>query len=408
MPLYLFLSHTGRRFAVDTDQIPSYDSHLDISRYDTDLIIRPDALKQWITNNVDVPVGRQILMTSQGKNVKQQHLIHQGEIFIYDKRFLLGDEDAAVQDDSQTNEPNLPEVPSELESETSLPAWQQLFRLRKQWASEAIDIVRDLSTETAQFVEACENIDRSTTVALDNLRNHVNSLKSSFQKTQAWGQDTLQEHVDILREWGPMAQTLKELPIREDMARLMTTGISAAGPTESGGTMYALLDPSSLEQANTTLESSSNDFRTQVDGLSDAVTSLDKDSSTAAEMIQIDWPNLDSENLLQEAETLATKVSGDYEDVMKVGSDNKAISRVSRVAAGHTNDLLPGLQEIVAESFQVRQGALEHRNNLSRICFRVLREVSKIQSTLAGLQTQISNLALSEEGQNSLEALDRV
>lgn len=347
-------------------------------------------------------------MTAQGKNVKQQHLVNQGEIFIYDKRFLLGDEDAAVQNDSNTDEPDLQEPPSELESETSLPAWQQLFRSRKQWASDAVDTVRDWSTETAQFVEACENIDRSTNVALDNLRNHVNSLRSSFEKTQAWGQDTLQEHVDILREWSYMAQTLKELPIREDMARLMTLGNSTDIPAEVGGTMYALLDPAILEQANTTLESSSSAFRTQINGLAEAVTSLDKDSSAVTEMIQIDWPNLDSENLLQEAETLASKVGGDYEDVMKVGSDNKAISRISRVAAGHTNDLLPGLQEIVAESFQVKQSALEHRNNLSRICFRVLREVSKIQSTLAALQNQLSNLALSEEGQNSLEALDRV
>lgn len=374
----------------------------------TKTIYRPDALKQWITSNVDVPTGRQILMTAQGKNVKQQHLVNQGEIFIYDKRFLLGEEDATAQDDSHLDEPTLREAPSELESEISLPAWQQLFKSRRQWASEAVDIVRDLSTETAQLSEACENIDRSTNVALDNLQNHVVSLKSSFQKTQTWGEETAQEHADILKEWESMAQTLKELPIREDVARLMAAGNTSDALAEPGGTMYALLDPNHLDQASTTLESSSKEFRTRIDALTEAVTNLDKDSSAVVEMIQIEWPNLDADSLLQEAETMTTKINGDYDDVLRFGPDNKAISRASRIAAGHTNDLLPSLQEIVAESIQVRQNAFEHRNQLSRICFRVLREISKIQSTLAGLQSRMSSLELNEEGRNSLEALDRV
>lgn len=347
-------------------------------------------------------------MTAQGKNVKQQHLLNNGEIFIYDKRFLLGDEDAAAQDDTLSDVPTLRDPPSDLETETSLSAWQQLFKSRKQWSSEAVDIVRDLSTETAQLFEACEIIDRSTIVALDNLQNHVASLKSSFEKTQAWANDTLQEHSNILQEWEGMAQLLKELPIREDMARLMANGNASEVSSQSGGTMFALLDPSVLAKANATLESSSNGFRSHVDALTGAVANLDKDASTAVDTTQIEWPNLDADSLLQEAETLATKIAADYDDVLRVGADNKAISKVSRVAAGHTNDLLPGLQEIVVESIQVRQNAFEHRNQLSRMCFRVLREVSKIQSTLAGLQTQMSNLALSEEGQSSLDILDRV
>lgn len=347
-------------------------------------------------------------MTAQGKNVKQQHLVNDGEIFIYDKRFLLSDGDFEAQDGDLAEPASLSEPPSELENETSLPAWQNLFKSRKQWASEALDAVRDSSTDTTQLCEACETIDRSTLVALDNLQNHIANLKSSFQKTQVWARDTLQEHANILQEWQGMAQVLKELPIREDMARLMSSANNGEVTPESGGTMFALLAPNLLEQANSALDSSSHDFRTQLESVTKTVSVLDKDASAATDMMQIEWPNLDADSLLQEADTLAAKIAGDHDDVMRVGSDNKAISKISRIAAGHTNDLLPGLQEIVAESIQIRRTAFDHRNQLSRVCFRVLRQVSKIQSTLAGIQTQLSTLALSEEGQNSLDTLDRV
>lgn len=373
----------------------------------TDAGTRPDALKQWIADNVKVPVTRQILMTAQGKNVKQQHLVDQGHVFIYDKQFLARDEEDTVQNDDAPTEPTLREAPSELENETSLPAWQQLFKTRRAWTLGAVDIVRDLATEIIHISEACENIDRSTRVALDNLRNHVISLESSFQKTQAWAQDTLQEHTDMLREWQAMANALKELPIREDIGRLMVPSTADRVSTDSVGTMYALLDIQALKEANTVLESSSSNFQTHVKGLTSSIGELNKESSAAAEMAQIDWPNLDSENLLQEAETLAQKVSADYEDALRAGSDTRAISRISRVAAEHTNNLLPGLQDVVAEAIQVRQNAWEHRSRLSKMCFRVLREISRIQSTLAALQNQLSTLALSEDGQNSLETLDR-
>lgn len=369
---------------------------------------RPDALRQWIVNNVDVPVGRQILMTAHGKNVKQQHLVNQGSVFIYDKRFLLGDESAAVGKEDDAPTPSLQEPPSELDDETSLSSWQKLFKSRRAWALEAVDVVRSLSVESAQLSESCENIDRSANVALDNLKNHVSNLQSLFDKTQAWAQDTLQEHADMLREWKAMTQTLKELPIRDDIGRLMTPAAAEIPQTDVTGTMYTLLNQRALEDADSTLDTSTKAFGAQVEDITKAMEQLNKEADQVSSMVQIEWPNMEAGSLLEEAETLFKKVDADYNDALRSASDTRAISKISRVAADHTNNLLPGLQEVVGESIQIFENARLHRHNLSKTCFRVLREISKIQSTLAGLQGQVSTLALSDEGQHSLEVLDRV
>jgi len=347
-------------------------------------------------------------MTAQGKNVKQQHLVNQGNVFIYDKRFLLGDESAAVDKDDNAPTPSLPEPPSELEDETNLSSWQKLFKSRRAWALEAVDIVRGLSEKSAQLSESCENIDRSTNVALDNLKNHVSSLQSLFDKTQAWAQDTLQEHTDMLREWHGMAETLKELPIRDDIGRLMTSAAAESGQTDVAGTMYTMLDRKALDEADATLNASTKAFGSQVEGTARAMEQLNKEADKASSMVQVEWPNTETGSLLEEAETLFKKVDGDYNDVLRAAADTRAISKISRVAADHTKSLLPGLQEVVGESIQVFESAQSHKNNLSKICFRVLREISKTQSNLAGLQGQVSNLSLTDEGQHSLEVLDRV
>lgn len=372
------------------------------------MIGRPEELKEWIAQHIDVPISHQILMTGAGKNVKQQHLVSHGQIFVYDKQFLAADEPPTQDDSGAENTPSLDDPPSELENENSLHAWQQLFKSRRTWALKVVDQVRSLSDRANALSAACENIDRSTNVALENLKSHVTSLQNVFDKTQAWAQDNIQEHTEMLREWPRMIETLKELPIRDDIARLMHALPETDGAADTAGTMHMLLDVNSLDNAATTLENSSSSFKAQVDKITKAMGQLNIDSTQTSKLLAVEWPNLETDSLVQEAETLAKKVDGDYNDVLRAANETKAISKISRVAASHTNDMLPGLQEVHQESTQVYLSARDHRNKLAKICHSVLRAVSKIQSTLASLQSQTQKLSLSEEGQESLDTLDRV
>lgn len=347
-------------------------------------------------------------MTGTGKNVKQQHLVNHGQVFVYDKQFLAGEEPQIENGDETKDTASLSDPPSELENENSLAAWQELFKSRRAWALEALEQVRALSEDANVVSAICENIDRSTNVALENLKSHVTSLQNMFDKTQAWAQDTIQEHAEVLREWPRMTETLKELPARDDIARLMQSKSDNNGAAETAGTMHMLLDVSSLDNAATTLETSSSEFKEQVDKVTKAMGQLNIDSNQTSKLVAIEWPNLETDSLVQEAETLAKKIDGDYNDVLRAANDTKAISKISRVAAAHTNDMLPGLQEVFLESLQVLVSAREQKIKLAKVCHQVLKAVSRIQATLASLQSQTQKLALSDDGQDSLDVLDHV
>lgn len=362
-------------------------------------------LKQWIEETAEIPVGRQILMTAQGKNVKQQHLVRDSDIFVYDKRFLAGSAPDDVQNESVT--PKVEEIPSELDSETNIDSWQKLFRARRAWAIDSLEIVKQTSEKTSDLASECEIIDRSAHTALDNLRNHISSLESLFEKTQEWARETIEEHAGMLRDWRSMSETLKELPIRDDIGQLMNASGSDT-TVDVTGTMFTLLDAARLDVAEKTLQSASQTFVEQVGELNTTMVQLKATSEVVFKLVEVEWPAMNPASLIEEAETIFKKVDVDYSDALRAGSDTKAIAKVSRVAAGHTNSLLPSLKEVVTESLQVLETATAHKSTLVNILLRVLREISSVQSTLSALQGQLSKLALGEEGQTSLEVLDKV
>ena len=74
MSLQLYISHSGQRLQASALQIVS-----------------PEALRQWIQEHTGIPSTRQILMTSNGKNVKQQHILSESEIFVYDRQYVTGE-----------------------------------------------------------------------------------------------------------------------------------------------------------------------------------------------------------------------------------------------------------------------------------------------------------------------------
>lgn len=370
---------------------------------------RPESLRTWIAQNAGIPSNQQILMTAKGKNVKQQHLVVQAEIFVYDKKYLSGETVEPSTNATRPNIPNTREPPSTLENENSIAAWQELFRSRRSWALEVVELVKNAVESIEDEVEACEIVDRSIQVALENLRNHVGNLQQSFEETKKWAEDTLQGQFETIRDWETSARTLAELPIRDEIGRLLQgPKPTKAGKGEPIGTMHNLIDESSLHEAASIAESASEEFRNHLNGLAFAMDHLKTDSDDVYNLASSEWPNLDSNSLLPEAETIAKKVSTDYEEVLRASTDAKSLARVSRLAAVHTSNLLPGLVEISDECRQMFNDAVGHRQVLLQECFSALRRVSGIQSRLGALSAKVHDLGMSEVGQSSMDALSRI
>ena len=276
---------------------------------------------------------------------------------------------------------------------------------RRTWALDVADIVRNGVEVVQKYSDEAEVIARSTTVALDNLRSHVGTVQSKFQKTQRWALDMLEEHKSALSDWQASTDVLKELPVRNDIVTVLQPSSS---DTKDTSTLYSLVDMDRMRKAETDLSEASDVFQAKLQELGESVEELLQSTSNVQKYGESDSANYgDSSGLLEESETLAKRISTDYEEVLRFQDNAKSIALASRRALVHTQELLPTLQTIVSETRQAVTLVCEDRKTLLQKCMKTLREISTIESGLGELQSQITALDIEPRGNDGLEAMNR-
>ncbi|KIX03353.1 uncharacterized protein Z518_06905 [Rhinocladiella mackenziei CBS 650.93] len=385
MALQVYISHTGGVLTF------------------TDPNARVDALRSWIESTTAIPVTRQILMTARGKIVK--NLSNETEVYVYDKQFLSPESKPPSRTDVGLQP--LPEPPSSLTDENSLPAWQDLFMSRRGWALGAFEIARIGLDNIETCADEATVIARSMNVALDNLRNHVTILQQRFEETRQWAQGYIHEHRDALKDWQGTADTLAELPVRDDVARVLRRPAEFEGSRSPAavGTLFDLVDRVGLQAAAESVEQSSAEFERKLRELQSSMDKLKNDTGDV-QTPPIPLPDVDTNALMDEVETLAKRINADYEDVLKMPDNAKSVVTASRKAAVHTRELLPALQSVVEEVVQASLAASDVRNAVSQGWYAVLQNISSRQSRLADLQLGITNLDFQDN--DNYQSLNRV
>ena len=397
MSLQLYISHSGQRLQASAGQIVS-----------------PEALRQWIQEHTGIPSTRQILMTSNGKNVKQQHILSESEIFVYDRQYVTGE----ATPPSTANRPKpavkrLREPPSTIRDETNLQSWQELFMVRRTWANEAADIVREGAESSQVYNDEIDVITRCAQVALDNLKNHVKTLQQKFEGTRKWAEDALEEHRSALNEWKAHFALLADLPVKSDVVELLqrpTTPTKHGSRTrDSQANLQGLIDNKNLVSSERTLSTASSSFGDQLHRLETEVQTFVKEAADIEKNGQFSWDGSETANsLFDESQALAERVNSDYDEVLRFPNNQKSLATASRRALVHTRELLPALGTLIHEVEDLQNASVIRRNEISENSFRALRNVSQLESRLAGLQQQIGGLDLENQGSEALESINKV
>ncbi|EXJ88005.1 hypothetical protein A1O1_04932 [Capronia coronata CBS 617.96] len=387
--LQVYISHTGQILAFNADSNA-----------------RVDNLRSWIESTAGVPAGRQILMTARGKNVK--NVSNEAEIYVYDKQFLSTDSRPPARDRLGLQPLSAP--PSSLADENSLKVWKDLFMSRRAWALNAFEIARTGVDNIETCADETTVIGRSMQVALDNLQTSVTSLQQRFEETQQWAENYMQEHQDILQHWQARAEALAELPVREDVARVLRRSAEEAENNHSHttppiGTLIDLVERAGLQAAADSVEQNSVEFEQKLRKLQADMDKL-KTGTADAHSQPTQVADIDTNALLDEAETLAKRITSDYEDVLQMQDNPKSVASVSRKAAVHTKELLPALVAVVEEIIHASNAASEARKAVSSEWYSTLQQISSLQSRLAEAQSATTNLDFHDD--DNLQLLNRV
>ncbi|KAK2767776.1 oligomeric, coiled-coil, peripheral membrane protein [Arachnomyces sp. PD_36] len=375
MSLHIYIAHTGERLLADPVSFAS-----------------PDALRAWIARSTPIPAARQILMTARGKNVKLQTLAVESEIFVYDRQYVS---DPSTIDDlpdipiPETFTPQNP--PDTLTDQNNLQAWRTLYMGRRTWALNLAEQCSPINDAVHEQNDRTDIIHRAVGVALENLKSHVGSLEHKFDEAQNWANELLKEQRSALDGWQRALTKLESIPASKNFSFLRRPSTPKTEKEQFAGTLQEYVDVQEVKRAGSQASGVSQRFARRMDDVEKTVRDIG--SETRALLDDAEPPPLDdASTLLEEVETIAKKVSSDYEHVLGLPNNSKTLSNVSRMALGHTKELLPSLMDITFEIKGALEQAVKQRNSAMRAAISHMQTISAIESRLANAQGQIADL----------------
>ena len=285
---------------------------------------------------------------------------------------------------------------------------------RRAWALEVTEVAGFYREHIRKDVDRMNVVTRAARVALGNLKNHVGSIEHKYEGTRRWAQEMMREYKGALDDWQGSLKTLQEVPARRDFTFLKRPSTPTKPSTDKDdgviGTLDEYLSVRDVEDAASKLAAASASFSADVKDLEDAIRDLLSDTATLGENQRPISSSRQEEvdSLFEEVETLAKKISSDYEDVLRLQDSPKSVATASRKALVHTRDFLPSMKATLDDLKHFAVSASNSRHGVLQSSIETLREISVIESGLAAIQSQVASLDMDSEGAEAFDTINTV
>ncbi|KAK2731804.1 oligomeric, coiled-coil, peripheral membrane protein [Onygenales sp. PD_40] len=374
MSLHIYISHTGERLVADPVSFAS-----------------PDALRTWISRKVSIPPQRQILMTARGKNVRPQTLATENEIFVYD-RLYIGGNTVRNLPEIPAPDPFTPENPPDtLDDQNDLQAWRNLYMARRSWALKLATQCGPINKAIDIQIEHTHTINRAVDAALQNLKAHVGTLEHKFQDAQAWANGLLKEQQLALDGWRNAVSNIETIPATKDFTFLRRSTTPKMAKERQTGTLQDYIDVDQVKRAASQVPTISQRLARHIDEVEKAVHALASETETLVETSHPS-PQESASNHLEELETIAKKITSDYEHILALPNTQKTLSGISRMALNHTKDLLPSMMEISIEIQTSLEQAVKKRNLAMRSAVSRMQTISGVEARISDISNAIASM----------------
>lgn len=348
----------------------------------------------------------------------------QTEIFVYDRQYLA----PTTKESLRHGPPNTPippvfspsDPPDTLDNQNDLQAWQDLFKKRRAWALEIVGKCEPIRVTAQKSYHDIKVIERGVNVAVENLKAHVGTLEQKFNEANNWAGDVVQAQRTLIGGWEPTLLGLESLPAEKGFLPLLELGSSDhkdSGALLSKRSVTTLKDFVNVDDTRKAAALGRQLLEQFDSRLLELHTSVKKIASDSQGLIGTVGKGIDSSivrnagemgPLMEDIELIAKKISTDYEHVLGLQSSPKAISQASKMALLHTRNYLPSLMERSSEISQQLRGVIEHKNISASSAVRHMQTISAIESMLANVHPQLSNLDVSPESTKAFELLSFV
>ncbi|KAF8475779.1 autophagy-related protein 11-domain-containing protein [Kalaharituber pfeilii] len=331
-------------------------------------------LKVWIEDHAKVAVANQILLSGRGMQVRETTLATEKEIFVFDRKLL--DHNAKPPLIQKPPIVNQQAPPADIQTPKDHSAWVNTFRNHLQWADSVVTKGKSLAAAISNAEAQIKNIQRSVSVASDNLENHVNLFQRKLHEKQEDARSSLRKQEEVFTNWEKSVRIATQISVHTGFISLAQR--QAQSP-RNAVTLADLISVAELKKAAAAAELKAQAFVTDMEKLSSKVEEITKKTAMLRDDIQ----------------QTSVGSSGNYQNSERV-QDAHSLAQVAKWAQTHFKDFLPGLSGLLTEMSRLQQQAIAQKNNVILAAHKNLTSVVSVQSSLGFLQPQFEKVVLPE------------
>ncbi|KAL8822236.1 MAG: hypothetical protein Q9191_007024, partial [Dirinaria sp. TL-2023a] len=315
---------------------------------------------------------------------------------------------------------NLGEPPQNSTESKTFQAWQILFKQRRAWALEVVDVTGHLVEEVKGVDAEAGIIQRSAAIAVENVKQHVGSLRPRYEESKAWADSVLKDQTFLLNNWEKGLGTLAQITVVPELGRCLSGGndaFQAQKPSKlpnTTNTLHDFVHIADVRKASSIAKDISDRFTNRVEELASLFEDIAHDSfdvvDNFGQVVALSDSDVGDQamRLMEEVEVVARKINADYEHTLTLSNSQKSVNDMSRTALLHTRNFLPALQQTSAEIDQLLRHSIERENDIMSSAITYLQRVSLIESSIAQVHSQLADLDVDNDEGQSFDLLNHV
>lgn len=241
---------------------------------------------------------------------------------------------------------------------------------------------------------------RCLEAAMANLVSLVKSLEPKYADLQGWVPDFQAEAATLTSSWQQYLSLARSIPVSPSMVRFMTGREMSGGKgqPQKQATLEDLVNLDTAKKASNSAPKTLRKFNTLVADLDKNASRLFQDADhlfrefeqlAARSDLRQDGEPL---QLLEDIEAVAKKIDTDYQTTLDYINSTRDVLQASKIAANHTERLLPSIKNRTIEMDGMLRSATSARNMLAAEVAQFMRSITEVTALSTAVRGQITSV----------------
>ncbi len=248
---------------------------------------------------------------------------------------------------------------------------------------------------------------RCLDAAVNNLESVIKVLEPKYAELKKWLPEAQGDYGALTAGWEQYLSLARSIPVSSAMVRFMTgrdVGDSKGRTQRQAATLEDLVDLETARKAGRLAPAALRKFNNRVADLEKVAARLFQDAEDLFREYERTVGRSamshggDSQQLILDIEALTKKINTDYQTTLEYTSSSRdVILQVSKIAANHTERLLPSMSKRALEMDDMLHYATQARNSLAAESIEFMRSITEITALSHGVKSQINAVNQEDE-----------